>query len=186
VSYRQIITLCQQLGAQTTGQIHKRVHALIATPSAVGGGGTQRVRKALKKDLPIISTQWLYDCRRQVQCIDWSSYRLMVVPDPARQSAAVVEGQDEEARDTTTTATKRCKRSFQRHNNQEIASMDTKGKETTSMVVKTISLGCCCACHDNEEATMISKSGVRVPTDCPWCVDCDVNQAAAAAVAVAK
>lgn len=32
---------------------------------------------------------------------------------------------------------------------------------------KHLDLGCCCVCHDDQVP--------GVPTDCPWCVGCSVN-----------
>ena len=54
-SYKFICDRCRALGAQITSQVHRRVHAVIASPEAVRNA-TQRVRKAIKKGVAVVDS----------------------------------------------------------------------------------------------------------------------------------
>jgi hypothetical protein len=64
LSYKTIQKLCIELGAKVTGQAHKRVSALLCTVTSLENA-TQRVRKAVKHDIPLIDVAWLYECQKQ-------------------------------------------------------------------------------------------------------------------------
>ena len=142
-AYCKLISLCKDLGAQTTGQIHRRVHALIATQSAVDGN-TQRVRKAWKKGIPVVSPDWLRKCQQKCSYIDMEAYCI-------NRSTSVANGAEEKPK-------KKAKLVARDHSIQKATGEP-----------KSISLGCCCACHEDTKGV----------TECSWCVDCDVKQAAA-------
>lgn len=57
-SYSTLRSTCERAGIIITAQVHKRVKCVVATESAVTGQ-TQRVRKAWKKGIPVVSTDWL-------------------------------------------------------------------------------------------------------------------------------
>lgn len=74
-TYNSISTLCQTGGAQCCSQVHKRVFCLVATPCAIRGR-TQRVRKAWKHGIPVITVDWVRVCVREGKLLSWNEYRV--------------------------------------------------------------------------------------------------------------
>lgn len=184
--YSQIVSLCKDLGAQTTGQVHRRVDAVIATQSAVEGN-TQRVRKAWKKGIPVVSPAWIRTCMKEGRSVGMGPF-LQTQPvenhrsQPRKQAKAVpcsgdsvpVEKDEswvvdlgcccvchEAASDPTDCSwCVDCSLNRPAHTKQE----PEKPHEKEEAV--TIDLGCCCVCHDEANGR----------TECPWCQDCSVNK----------
>ena len=121
-AYSQIISLCKDLGAQTTGQVHRRVNAVIATESAVAGS-TQRVRKAWKKGIPVISPDWIQACIKEGRSVEFRPY---------------THSQKERPHSIDTTKRKKVS-----------TKSDTADVERTQE--RVINLGCCCVCHETEQ-----------------------------------
>lgn len=80
-SYNNLIQLCRESGAQTTSQVHQRVSCVVATQSAVIGQ-TQRVRKAWKKGIPVVSPEWVRQCVASGKKVGWGDF---VHKQPARK-----------------------------------------------------------------------------------------------------
>ena len=74
-NYSDVCQSCKELGATVMGVVCKRVQFLICTQKAVEQA-TQRVRKAQKQNIPLVSVEWLEACGKQGQKVDIDSYRL--------------------------------------------------------------------------------------------------------------
>ena len=123
-TYGSVSQCCKELGAEVLGQVGKRVQFLICTTSAVQQA-SQRVRKAFKKKIPIVSVDWLEKCRLEDRRVDFLDYRL-----------------DEEAEKAIQSRKERCDKEENSVTNDEIPPDDAGWSEAKS-------LGCCCVCHEN-------------------------------------
>ena len=74
-SYSEMVKLVKDLGATVTSQICKKVNILVCTKSAVENS-TQRVRKAMKQNKPIISVAWIEACRAEGTKVDYGLFRI--------------------------------------------------------------------------------------------------------------
>jgi hypothetical protein len=119
-SYKEVATILASLGGKATGQVHKGLTGLICNESAVRQR-TQRVRKAIKRGLPLISVDFLLDCRQANALLSLGKYELKVEDSP------------EEAGSTVNDNTGKT---------YEPAVADSQWTEP-------VSLGCCCVCHEN-------------------------------------
>ena len=181
-AYSQIISLCKDLGAQTTGQVHKRVHAVIATESAVTGN-TQRVRKAWKKGIPVISPDWIHACIKQGRSVEIGPYThsQKEEEDPHKEE----DRKRAKVSTKSDTLTADSEKALKRHVDLGCCCVchetSVDGRTDCSWCVDcsvnrqhndekekevTIDLGCCCICHETEEGR----------TDCDWCLECSVNK----------
>jgi hypothetical protein len=120
-SYKAISDLCRTLGASVTGQLHSRVTCLICNRSAVQHA-TQRVRKALKKKVPLVDVAWVRQCHEEEKRIDHSHYCLDDLAIQVMESRTVDTADD--------------------------AGVDV-GEIPESAWSEPTSLGCCCVCHEN-------------------------------------
>jgi hypothetical protein len=120
-SYKAISDLCRTLGASVTGQLHSRVTCLICNRSAVQHA-TQRVRKALKKKVPLVDVAWVRQCHREGKRIDHSDYCLDELASQVTESR-IVDTADDDGVDV-----------------DEIP--ESAWSQPTC-------LGCCCVCHEN-------------------------------------
>lgn len=89
LSYKTIQSLCIELGAKVTGQAHKRVSALICTVTSLQNA-TQRVRKAIKHDIPLLDVAWLHECQKKEARIAFDEYLLdkKLVSDKKKESGS--------------------------------------------------------------------------------------------------
>jgi hypothetical protein len=74
-SYNEVCRSCKELGATVIDLVCKRVTILVCTEAAVKQA-TQRVRKAMKKNKPLVSVTWLEECQKQGRKVDFEEYRL--------------------------------------------------------------------------------------------------------------
>ena len=74
-SYNEVCRSCKELGANVIDLVCKRVTILVCTEAAVKQA-TQRVRKAIKKNKPLVSVTWLEECQKQGRKVDFEEYRL--------------------------------------------------------------------------------------------------------------
>lgn len=163
-TYKSVCAMCVRAGATITGQVHKKVLCVVATPEAAGhiSSGTtsftqsskfgccptQRVRKAWKRNVPVVAVQWVMDCQERNLLLPMEEkYLWMESSQHASGSSSSVVGAKNKHSSKATGAT------------------------ISHPIERIVELGCCCVCHENEPSNSIS--------DCEWCVDCDVNQAAA-------
>lgn len=138
LTYSSVVQICKELGAEVLGQVGKRVQYMICTDSAVRQA-TQRVRKAVKKNIPVVNVSWLEECRQEQCRVEIQDYRL-----------------DEEA----------AKSIESRHVQNEVANSNNISFEVAQDEIPpgdaawtdAVALGCCCVCHEN-----------RAEKDCKWC-----------------
>ena len=121
-SYKAISDLCRSLGASVTGQVHSRVTCLICNRSAVRHA-TQRVRKALKKNIPLVDVTWVRRCHEEGKRIAYNEYCLNELAINVLESRTIDVDTADDA--------------LALHEIPESA-----WSEPTS-------LGCCCVCHEN-------------------------------------
>jgi hypothetical protein len=96
-SYNEMVKACIDLGATVSNQVCKRMNVLVCTKAAVEGS-TQRVRKAIKKNKPVVSVAWIEACRSEGRKLDYDSFRLYGEAGDeidARPKRSVAEGQTE-------------------------------------------------------------------------------------------
>lgn len=124
-SYKAVAELCQQLGASVTGQLHRRVSCLVCNETAVSNA-TQRVRKAVKKKVPIVDVAWLTKCQEKDERVNLEPYRLDDLAVQVLESRINEVAEDQELVDAVPV--------------EELPS-------SAWSVPKP--LGCCCVCHEN-------------------------------------
>ena len=122
-SYKAVAELCESLGATITGQLHRRVSCLVCNQTAVNNA-TQRVRKAVKKSVPLVDVAWVRQCREQQKRVDLERFRLDDVAGKVIDSRVVKDSEI-----TVTYA--------------EADELPANGWSEPA------SLGCCCVCHEN-------------------------------------
>lgn len=152
-NYKTVSSLCEHAGATITGQVHKKVACVVATEEAAGWGRhlpTQRVRKAWKRQIPVVCIRWVQECIDQNQLLPFDGEYLL--QEAARKTNSSSHG----------SKAKRDSKSYEM--NATSSGMTEDGE---ALIERSIDLGCCCVCHDNGSI------------DCEWCVDCSVNRSAA-------
>lgn len=128
-SYKAVSNQCQELGATITGQLHRRVSCLVCNEAAVRNA-TQRVRKAIKKKVPLVDVAWVRECREKGELVDMESFRL------DDQAAKVIESRKVTASEKAVTTT------------DDDVNTELSGVPDSAWTQPT-SLGCCCVCHEN-------------------------------------
>jgi len=138
-SYKTIVQELKEAGATISSQVHKRVHALVISSSNKQDTepATQRVRKAVKFNLNIVHVSWIRDSVQQGK-------RLPIEPYLWNTNAP--------------------SDSVSNNNNYKLKGEPQNTAKAQMIKEESISLGCCCACHD--------ISDIAATTDCPWCVAC--------------
>lgn len=121
-TYNALVELCQQAGARTTSQVHKRVQVVVASPAAVDRQ-TQRVRKAWKQSIPVVRPSWVHRCLQLKQKVDWSEFLYPVGSSkPSRDKAGMHEG----------------------------SAKSKVPRPSPSAGARVVDLGCCCFCHESD------------------------------------
>jgi len=123
-SYNEVCRSCKELGANVIDLVCKRVTILVCTEAAVKQA-TQRVRKAIKKNKPLVSVTWLEECQKQGRKVDFEEYRL-----------------DKKANDAIQNRENRL-RSAEDALLEEFEAIPDSGWSEPK------ELGCCCVCHEN-------------------------------------
>lgn len=165
-SYNQLHDMCTVVGAKVSSQVHKKVHALVASPEAVEQPATQRVRKAWKLGVPVVRIDWLSDCLKSQSFIPIQQAN--IYPVPPKVVVSKTDGKNIEEHP----AKKQKRRpTIPRSESKELTFL-------SSNHTRQLDLGCCCICHDSVPE--------NVATDCPWCVDCDRNKKAFSAASARK
>jgi len=157
-SYKSIVEECKVAGASISGQVGKKVFAVVCNRSAVLQC-TQRVRKALKKNVMILDIEWVRQSISQGERLDCQQFSL---EDLAKE---VLE-----------------QRETKKHNHEmieedvEFLSMQDIGSIPSLGWSVPVSYGCSCVCHENGDE------------NCKWCTNpmCDINAAKFAKCSVAS
>ena len=84
-SYKSLSAECVTAGAKISSQVHKKVQAVICTKNAVEHL-TQRVRKGLKRSVPIVDISWVRDSIAVGQRLDIDGYLLNELASSALQN----------------------------------------------------------------------------------------------------
>lgn len=127
ITYASVSNMTRELGAEVLGQMGKRVKFLICTHSAVQQA-SQRVRKAYKKKIPIVSVEWLEECYKRNERVDVLDYIL-----------------DEEAKEAIDSRKER----FIKEGEDNKTSDEFEIPPDAAGWSEAKSLGCCCVCHEN-------------------------------------
>jgi BRCT domain, a BRCA1 C-terminus domain len=171
-TYKSLTKLCEQMGAKVVGQVHARVHCVLATNAAVGlqrsddddvkdaGDGlektttttmnlpTQRVRKAWNRCIPVVRIQWIFDCIDQKFLL------------PLHDKYLHVQQQQQQQQNQPSVKSNMFPK-------PDLAGTDHNknyGDDDANVCEeKVIDLGCCCVCHEDERP------------HCEWCINCSVN-----------
>jgi hypothetical protein len=125
-SYKAVSDQCQNLGATITGQLHRRVSCLVCNQTAVQNA-TQRVRKAIKKKVPIVDAAWIRQCKKEEKLVDMEPFRLDDV------AVKVIESRKVKGSEVSVVA-------------EDSTGVDDVPDSAWS---EPASLGCCCVCHEN-------------------------------------
>ena len=130
-------------GATISPQVHKKVHYLIATDSAIQNL-TQRVRQAYKRNVDIVNVDWIDECikKNTEKCnrVDVESFLCNELV-----KTLIDEKEKEKKKQKTSDG------GGDDGNTSDIPTEDTNGWSTP------IELDCCCVCHENGD------------DNCPWC-----------------
>lgn len=153
-NYKTLTNLLKSHNATLSPQVHKRVHYIISTPSAIQNL-TQRVRQALKRNVDIVHVDWVKACIERGERVDVSEYlcndvakKLMVEKEDVKKGETA-GSKDEE------TGGGRKGGGYE----SDIPEEDNAGWSSP------IQLDCCCVCHENGDL------------ECPWCLDCNLTLA---------
>lgn len=127
-SYKCISKVAKRLGAKVTGQVHKRISALVCTPTSLQNA-TQRVRKARQHNIPLVDVMWLHQCEKRRALIEWKDYEL----------------KNDDLLDSSENKTAICR---------AISVIDDVNLDTNETIPEAgwsegVELGCCCVCHEN-------------------------------------
>jgi len=124
-SYNDVCKLCRELGADVIELVCKRVNVLVCSEAAVRQA-TQRVRKAIKRNKPLVSVTWLEQCRKLGRKVDFEEYRL-----------------DKKAKDAIQNRMDRLRTEENNFDEDNFEAIPDSGWSEPK------DLGCCCVCHEN-------------------------------------
>ena len=161
LSFHSVSSQCQSLGATVTSQISKRVQLLITTSSAINQA-TQRVRKAYKRQIPIVSIDWLHACNYDKKK-NGSTGEVWIPPpidDYLIDISTIQEAIQKHQKSSTSSSgntynSKTTKKEKSSTETQDFDDDDIGWSEPKD-------LGCCCVCHENGSEQ-----------DCKWCIGLD-------------
>ena len=129
-SYNEVCQTCRELGATVIDLVCKRVNLLVCTEDAVKQA-TQRVRKAIKKNKPLLSVAWLNRCKDEGRRVEYEKYRLDTM---AREYIQNREARLQSEQDRLD------------DENIDVEAVPDAGWSEPQ------DLGCCCVCHENDTA----------------------------------
>jgi hypothetical protein len=124
-SYQEVCARCRDLGAIVSELISKRVFALVCTKEAANQA-TQRVRKAIKRRIPIVSVEWIVACQEHGQLVSMEPYRL-------DSEAGMAINRRQNVRSLTL---------------EKDLEIEDRIELFDAKIGKVIDLGCCCICHE--------------------------------------
>jgi hypothetical protein len=153
ITYQNYKSLQQTLrhhGATISPQVHKRVHYLLCTRSAMTHA-TQRVRQAHKRNVDIVDVAWVKECIDTGKIVEVEKY---LCNDEV--GCWIAEKEKEKKKQVMKRSSKRNVFDI----DEKYDNVDEGGGWSTP-----IQLECCCVCHENGD------------DDCPWCIDCNLTLA---------
>jgi hypothetical protein len=154
--------MAQELGATISAQVHNKVHAVLChVPSSCDSSNhhvlsvvTQRMKKALKKSIPIWDLQWLVEIYK---CRQWMDPKSFIVTPTVQELWLQQEQQELQKQDQNGKNCGRTEVDVEYESEEELLNSVEKGWS------EPISLDCCCVCHDDDR------------DDCPWCCQGDTK-----------
>ena len=149
-NYKALQHTLRHHGATISPQVHKRVHYLLCTRSAMTHA-TQRVRQAYKRNVDIVDVAWVKECIDTGKIVEVEKY---LCNDEV--GCWIAEKENEKKKQVTKRSSKRNVFDI----DEKYDNVDEGGGWSTP-----IQLECCCVCHENGDG------------DCPWCVDCNLTLA---------
>jgi BRCA1 C Terminus (BRCT) domain len=168
-TYQELARIGRDLGAQISGQVHRRVSALVCGSSCCE---TQRFRKARKLGILILRAEWLYDCQQNDICLPWQDYNISTSISSTTMTNATlnlstkstIETKDESLEQKLDISTSNLTVVV---NDDTITTEDQESLTNATGWTNAESLGCCCVCHET-----------RINEDtCPWCAECRMHRA---------
>ena len=146
-NYKTLKHILQSCGATIASQVHKRVHYLIVTDTAVQYL-TQRARQAYKRNVTIVYISWIQECIRLGKLVNVDTHVCNDVVESLINEKKAITGSTDKAVVAAAAA----------------ASKTTLNTNTTRWS-SPILLDCCCACHDENNGDDGHNNN-----NCPWCV----------------
>ena len=160
-SYKYVKEECQAAGASITGQVSKKVFAVICNRSAVNQC-TQRVRKALKQSIMLLDISWVRDSVKEKKRKDCEAYILNDLATEVFQ-----RHQDKKKKDSLSINDyDTCLNEKEVNDITNVEFISDVGMIPTTGWSEPVSNGCCCVCHENGDL------------NCKWCTSplCDINE----------
>ena len=157
-NYKSLQQTLQCYGATISPQVHKRVHYLLCSYSAMIHA-TQRVRQAHKRNVDIVDVAWVKECIDGGKIVDVDKYLCN-----DKVECWLAEREKEKRREA---------RNKVENSNSGVGGNDEKDHDFNNNEEENggggwstpIQLDCCCVCHENGDDA------------CPWCVDCNLTLA---------
>ena len=156
-NYKTLKHTLQSHGATIASQVHKRVHYLIVTNTAVQYL-TQRVRQAYKRNVTIVHVSWVQECITMGKIVDITNSKHLCNDEVACLVNEKIDnktGNNNIAQVAAAVVSKKKKATMM---SSPITDNTTTGWSTP------ILLDCCCACHDVNDGDDDDNN------NCPWCV----------------
>lgn len=156
-SYKYVVNECKAAGAAVSGQVGKKVFAVVCNRSAVLQC-TQRVRKAVKKNVMLVDIEWVRESVIRGKRLDCQDYLL---DDLAND---IIKEKEMAMNDTDATTTTNGA-SLTNTGSETFDIMDEINTIPTTGWSEPVSVGCCCVCHENGDK------------NCKWCTSplCNIN-----------
>lgn len=127
LSYKAVAEECRSAGAQISSQIHKRVNCLLCTENAIAQL-TQRVRKAQKKNIPLVDVAWLRKCQKESKRVDFGPFLLKSPTESKKAGVTAANNED--------------------IGNESDNSVSREAPDPDAGWTSPVELGCCCLCHE--------------------------------------
>ena len=154
-TYQMIKKMIEDMDGSCSSTVHKKVHYVIATTTAVDNV-TQRIRKAIKWNIPIVSVDYIVDIYEKKTTSDNISSYLF--------SNEMIQ---ERLRVYQDNLVDKCVDQDDNNNNnnkeEEKEKKRKKSSSTSQEVMTCITYDCSCICHDRGEKS------------CSWCVSAHDN-----------
>ena len=74
-NFKDLFGTCKACGAEVSRSVHKKVHALVATPAALKQR-TQHVKKAVAVGVPIVHPSWVTACRNAGEVLGLDEFKV--------------------------------------------------------------------------------------------------------------
>jgi len=165
-TYDSLRDQAKALGATVSGILHKNVAALVATAEACSQG-TQRVRKALRFGVPIVSPAWLDACGTAGHLVLTDSYKQSIAVHARLKAHNVSENKKAgKAKPASNFVPEQCSHnprseSAPLQHNEGAAAADA----WVSNAGVSVDFGCACSCHDADCEPFLGQEA----RTCEWC-----------------